>query len=75
MDIFLAADVQNINAALARSATNRSARAVAARAAAVARRTISGVKRLKRRSDAEPTGDAAGDAKRLGAKRFGVKRF
>jgi hypothetical protein len=77
MDILLAAHIQHINGTLVRSVTNRSARAAATRPAAVAlrvatgaNRTTSGVKRLKRCGDAEPTGDAAGDAKRSVVKRF-----
>ncbi len=90
MDILRAADIQHINGALVRSATNRSARAAATRPAAVALRTASGanrkmigVKRLQRRSnassDAKRTGaasGAAGDAIATDdAKRFGSKRF
>lgn len=85
MDILRAADIQHINGTLVRSATNRSARAAATRPAAVALRTADGanrkmigVKRLKRRSDAKRTANAAsaaGDATATDdAKRF-AKRF
>jgi hypothetical protein len=77
MDILLAACIQHSAEILARSATKRSARAAIARPAAVAlrmasgaNRTTSGVNRLKRSGDAELTGDAAGNAKRSGGKRF-----
>jgi hypothetical protein len=76
VDILLAADTQHIIGTFARSARNRSGREVTRLAAVALRmvsgttRTTSGVKRLKRCGDAEPTGDAAGDAKRSVVKRF-----